>query len=185
MQKVDVTEVHEVVDQQFVVAEDMALASPDVLPVEEGEVRNSRGVSAIGLAGPEPQQPMARHDRWTVDDAVWRQRSGGERVMGATPTDAKLQPVIPAGNGVALALTHAERGEAMRAAICQHHVASAIAPPVDHAAHIQQSPREQGVALNLVLPGGDVPGIAQVGGHRRNSPGRPSGSPIKETKWFL
>ena len=160
-------EVEQIVDQQLVVAADMEIGrlGPPVRVVEPVEIGDIGGVHAVGVAHPDPDEPVALDQRIGGDAGAGRDRAlAGDGDARARAVE--LEPVIAAFDPLAQNPPHRERERAVAAAVFQRRRGS-VGGPVEQDGRSQDLPREGPAGLHLVLPRGDVPGVSDEGAHGR------------------
>lgn len=158
VQELLVGEVHEVVEDQSVVAvEDDALAVPGplriVVPVQVGD---EIGVGRRGVAEPDPDEPVPLHD------GVRSDRGGRvEGLLGRHPGAAAVrsvgEAVIAADDVVTVQLAHRQRHETVPAGIGERHRLPGRGA-VEHEGALAYGARQQGTT-QFGVPCRGVPGI--------------------------
>lgn len=158
VQELLVGEVHEVVEDQPVVAVDSdgpAVPGPlrIVVPVQ---VRNEIGIGHRGIAQPDPDEPVPLHDRVRSD------RGGGvERLLGRHPGAAAMGPegeaVVATDHLVTVQLAHRQRHETVPAGIGHRHRVPGSGA-VQHERSLAYGARQQ-AATYFGVPGRGVPGV--------------------------
>ena len=140
---------------KLVIAPDMEIGrlGPPVRVVEPVEIGDVGGVHAVGVAHPDPDEPVALDQRIGGDArAGWDRRSGRGT---ATPIAraVKLEPVIAALDPVAQDAAHRERERAVTAPVLQRG-RGAVGGPVEQDGRAQDLPGKGPAGLHLVLPRG-------------------------------
>jgi hypothetical protein len=178
-----VGEVHEVVEDELVVAvgvDRLAVACPARV-VHLVHVGHGARVGQVGVAGPHPDVPVAFDDRVGRDH-----RTGVDRLLrghsGAAAGRVVAQAVVGALQFVAQDPAHRQRRQPVPAGVGEGDGAAVGGAP--------EGERDAGdgagkglLAGDLVVPGGDVPGVAGVvedlrrcGGRRRGGHGGRGGA---------
>ncbi|MEJ2655314.1 MAG: hypothetical protein P8Z69_08445 [Acidihalobacter sp.] len=154
-----VSEVHEVVDHELVIAleavERAAFAGPGriVVPVEVG---NKVGVGQRRVARPDPYQAVAFDSREGADAGRGVHRLLRGHVYTAAVA-VEFQAVVAAHEIVAVELAHRQRQQAVPAGVLQRDDV-AISATIEHQLLVAQGSFADFV-LDFVVPGSGVPGI--------------------------
>ncbi|MNP08429.1 hypothetical protein D3C76_1004970 [compost metagenome] len=158
------TQVHDVVGQQFVVRARRQIPMPLGVGwrlVEEGKIRNQRIVGQARIARPDPDRAMALSDRERADTGGLGDTPIAVGIVRTLATAIKTQAVVRTLNAVADNLAHVQRGKTVRATIGER-LDRPLAIAKEHDGLLDDGSAKHPTLRQLVRPSSDVPGVEQI-----------------------